>query len=212
MTIDLRITRLDKQVEEEVEKAKQFLVKNDRNKALQCMKRKKMYEGQVEQLASQRANLENMKFTLENAALNRELVDAQRRGANELSGINAGMDAGKIDDHMAEIQETMDAAKQIGEMLAQPMCEVHDDYALLDELHGMMLSEGDQAVAVSTTTTKTTTGNTTVTATTTETTNITLPSVPTTSLPTTTNTNQPIKSKPQYTDDEEEMLRQLQNA
>lgn len=201
-TIDLRISRLEKQVQEEVEHAKAYLEKNDRNRALACMKKKKMYEGQVEQLVAQRANLENMKFTVENAALNRELLESQRRAANELGRMNAGMDAGNIDDHIADVQEQMEEAKRIADALGQPLGDVQDDDELLGELNDLM-TEGNVDPALS--------SGSKVQPVDLRQQPVALPAVPVTALPATT-TKPAVAAQAAYSEEDEAMLRELEGA
>lgn len=59
--------------------------------ALQCIKRKKMYEGQVEKIGQARLNLETQQLALEQLNLNKEVVEAQREGAKTMASVTAQM-------------------------------------------------------------------------------------------------------------------------
>ena len=59
--------------------------------ALACIKRKKMYEGQVEKIGQARLNLETQQLALEQLNLNKEVVEAQREGAKTMASVTAQM-------------------------------------------------------------------------------------------------------------------------
>lgn len=112
---------LEKRVEQELTKAKQFYAKKNTQGALQCMKRKKMYEEQLLNLGSQKQNLETLKFTVQNQSMNHEVLQAQIRAKDELKRSNKQMNADKIEDNMDDLMEEMDKAKQISDALRQPL-------------------------------------------------------------------------------------------
>ncbi|EOD40133.1 vacuolar protein sorting protein 32 [Emiliania huxleyi CCMP1516] len=95
--------------------------------ALQCIKRKKMYEGQVEKIGQARLNLETQQLALEQLNLNKEVVEAQREGAKTMASVTAQM--GAIEDAQAD-------ANDIAEALGRPMAGAYDmdDSDLLAEL------------------------------------------------------------------------------
>lgn len=128
---------LQKKSDAELQKAKEFYSKKMNPRALDCMKRKKVYQDQIDRLSAQRANLETQRFALENQQLNMELLAAQKKAAEELKKGNKKMDAGKIEDQMDQLAEEMDKANQVSEALANPIDSnqaVVDDDELMNEL------------------------------------------------------------------------------
>eukprot|EP00796_Vickermania_ingenoplastis_P008131 gene8131-5666_t len=136
---------LQKKIDAELAKAKELHAKKNTNGALQCMKRKKVYEEQMTRLGAQKSNLETQRFTLENQQMNLELLNAQKKAAEELKKSNKKMDAGKIEDQMDELMEEMDKANQVSEALANPIDtnNVVDEDDLMNELE-MEIAEDDE--------------------------------------------------------------------
>jgi len=137
---------LTKKCEQELLKAKSFMEKKNKNAALQCMKKKKMLEEQLTNIAAQKANMETMKFAIQNAAMNKEVLVAQRQAATGLKQLNKTMDAEQVEETMDGIRETMDQSKSVAEALAQPLDDgiMDEDELLADlenELAGMEMEE-----------------------------------------------------------------------
>ncbi|EKF28420.1 hypothetical protein MOQ_007829 [Trypanosoma cruzi marinkellei] len=141
---------LEKKMEMELERAKQYHAKKNTQAALQCMKRKKAFEEQLTNISAQKQNLETLKFTLQNQNMNNELLEVQQRVKNELRERNKKMDADRVEENMEELQEEMEKANAVAEALRQPL-----DSQLLDEdeLMGELMAElqtADVKVAEST--------------------------------------------------------------
>nr|CCC95541.1 unnamed protein product [Trypanosoma congolense IL3000] len=137
---------LGKKMDEELEKAKQFYANKNKQGALQCMKRKKMYEDQLTNIAAQKQNLEVLIFTLQNQTMSMEVLEAQRRAKDELKMANKKMDADRVDQTMDELTEEMEKANAVSEALRQPL-DVHvadeDELMaeLMDGLGGVQMSQ-----------------------------------------------------------------------
>lgn len=130
-------------IDEELAKAKQYYAKNNKNGALQCMKRKKVYEEQLLKLGAQKQNLETQRFALENQQMNMELVEAQKKAAEELKKGNKKMDVAKIEEQQDELMDEIDKANQVSDALANPVDpNIVDEDELLDELE-MELADDD---------------------------------------------------------------------
>lgn len=140
---------LEKKIEAEVARAKEFLGKNNKAMAMQCMKRKKMYEDQILKLQAQKDNMETMRFTLQEQAMNREVLEAQRRAGQQLNQLNAGMNADRVEDDMDDIRDAMDQANDVTNALTQSL-----DQNVVDE--DDLMAELDELAGATTTTTTTT--------------------------------------------------------
>ncbi|CCW69245.1 unnamed protein product [Phytomonas sp. Hart1] len=133
--LEKREALLEKKMNEELEKAKEFYAHKNQTRALQSMKRKKMYEEQLQSSMNEKQNLETLRFTLQNQALNQEVLNAQLSAKDDLKRSNKRLNAEKIEDNMEELIEEMDKAKQVSEALQQPIGgEIIDQDELLQEL------------------------------------------------------------------------------
>jgi len=141
-TLDKREEHLLRKIDNEVKQAKQFSSAGKKREALTCIKRKKMYEKQLEQIDGARTTLEVQKLALENLNINKEVLDAQRAGAATMASVTAqmgGVDA--VDDTMGQIEEGLADANEIADALSRPVAggmEADEDDLLaeLEQLQG----------------------------------------------------------------------------
>jgi len=118
-----------------------------------ALKRKKTYEHQIDQHMSTRANLEQQLMYIDNASINIEAMRSMQAGNDALKIMHGslyvhllvclffwcgwgvitandtrlGRTIEKVDEIMDEVQEQQDLAKQISDVISQPMGEVPDD-------------------------------------------------------------------------------------
>jgi len=88
-TLEKRQAHLEKQMDRQVEDAKQKLAKKDKKGAMFALKKKKMLGTQVDSILGTMITMEQQKMALENAATNRLAVDAIG-GANAAIGTAMG--------------------------------------------------------------------------------------------------------------------------
>ena len=117
--------------------AKMKSQKGDKRGAMLCLKRKKMYQKEVDKIMNIVANLEQQKFALENAASNAVVVGAMTEAKDKLQEIHKGMDADTVVETMDDIQEQMDTADEIVSAFGQQVGDTYDDDELLGELDEM---------------------------------------------------------------------------
>lgn len=161
-TLDKRETHLQRKIDQEIEKAKAFSKQNKKKEALTCIKRKKMFEKQVEQLTNARMTLEQQQMTLESMNINREILEANKVAAKSMQKATqqmGGVDA--VDETMDQVEDGLNDAAEIadamGREVAMPGMDA-DDEDLLAELEGLeeeaLASElgntnlGDESVAM----------------------------------------------------------------
>merc|ERR1719164_381224 len=101
--LDKRQAHLQKKVEQQIAEAKEKMAKKDKRGALFCMKRKKMYEAEVEKISGARMTLEQQTLALEGQATMMEGVRAMQQGARALKSGHQNMDAEVVQDMMDEI-------------------------------------------------------------------------------------------------------------
>ncbi|CAE7251750.1 VPS60-1 [Symbiodinium sp. CCMP2456] len=122
--IDEQVSNLEAKIKKTDEEIKTFVAQGSSNptaksKALQAMKKKKMYEQQRDQLLSTQFNVENLAFQQEQAEITAIAVQAMQTGHTQLKDQTKQMDIAAVDkltDDMADLQDEM---KAINEALAQ---------------------------------------------------------------------------------------------
>jgi hypothetical protein len=111
--------------------------------ALFSLKRKKMYEAELDKIGNIKMTLETQVMNLESAAQNAETFMVMNQGKIAMAGIRVNTDIEKVDELMDEIKEEMEAANEISNALAQPVDPLlHDEDDLLAELEQMSATRG----------------------------------------------------------------------
>ncbi|KAK6147775.1 hypothetical protein DH2020_018687 [Rehmannia glutinosa] len=137
---------LQKKAFAEVEKAKEYTKAKNKRAAIQCLKRKKLYEEQIGQLANFQLRIHDQMIMLEGAKATTETVDALRSGAAAMKAMQKARNIDDVDKTMDEINEQTENMKQIQEALATPIgaaADFDEDEleAELEELEGAELEE-----------------------------------------------------------------------
>jgi len=134
-TQEKREQHLERKIEQSVTEAKTKMAKKDKKGALFAMKRKKLYEAEVDKIANIKMTLETQVMNLESAAQNAETFKAMNAGKSAMTGIRQDTNIDTVDDLMDEIKEEMEMADEISNALAQPVDPLlTDEYDLLAEL------------------------------------------------------------------------------
>lgn len=133
-----RIEHLEKRADEERAKAQQWLSKKNRQRALECLKRKRLYEKQAANLQAMSSNIEQQQFAMQNSILTGEVARSMREGASAMRTIHERVSLDDVEETMLDIQEQMDEASAVQESISRPMfssaSEYDDEDALLAEL------------------------------------------------------------------------------
>lgn len=135
-----------KKAASEVERAKEFTRGKNKRAAIQCLKRKRLYEQQVEQLGNFQLRIHDQMILLEGAKATTETVAALRTGAAAMRAMQKETNIDDVDKTMDEINEQTENMKQIQEALSAPIGAVADFdedelEAELEELEGAELEE-----------------------------------------------------------------------
>ncbi|ETV73549.1 hypothetical protein H257_11676 [Aphanomyces astaci] len=120
-TLEKREAHIEKKMELQLDEAKKKSAAKDKRGAIFCLKRKKMYESEVEKLQGARMTLETQVMTLESTQVNMATFTALRSGANQMKAIHGQMNVDSVDDIMDDIQEEMATADEIGRAISQPL-------------------------------------------------------------------------------------------
>jgi len=140
-TLEKRQTHLEKKIEAQLQEAKAKSAKKDKKGALFCLKRKKMYEAEVNKIQGAQMTLTQQIMSLESASINMEVFKGMKTGANAMKRIHGEMNVDKVDDIMEEINGTMDTANEISQVISQPIGDQLDEDDLLNELNELQEEE-----------------------------------------------------------------------
>lgn len=125
-------TKADSELKEAASRKK----RGDINGAKLHLKRKIMYDKQVNTLAAQHLNLEQQILSLENLSVSADVVSVMEKGQHVMKNLAKKNDPDKVDELMADIQENLAAADEVGDLLGQQL-DTTDDADLMAELDGL---------------------------------------------------------------------------
>jgi hypothetical protein len=138
--IGKREDHLQRKIDAELGNAKKFNAAGKKREAMQCLKRKKMYEQQLATLGVSKMKIEAQKMTLESSKFNTEILDAQKgfsmamkEQVKKVGGVE------KVEELMDEVEDGMTDAREIEEAMGRPLDlpGIDDDDELLAELERM---------------------------------------------------------------------------
>lgn len=112
---------LQKKSSAEVEKAKDYTKAKNKNAAIQCLKKKKLYETQIEQLANFQLRVHDQIIMLESAKATTDTVDALRSGSSAVKAIQQSLSIDDIENAIEEANDQTENMRQIQEALATPV-------------------------------------------------------------------------------------------
>eukprot|EP00527_Entomoneis_sp_CCMP2396_P005453 CAMPEP_0198139666 /NCGR_PEP_ID=MMETSP1443-20131203/2944_1 /TAXON_ID=186043 /ORGANISM="Entomoneis sp., Strain CCMP2396" /LENGTH=166 /DNA_ID=CAMNT_0043801865 /DNA_START=379 /DNA_END=879 /DNA_ORIENTATION=- len=95
--------------------------KGDKKGALYAMKRKKLFEGEIDKIQNVKMTLETQVIHLESAAQNAETFRAMEAGSKTMAKIRQEVGIDEVDDVMDSIKEEMEMASEINQAIAQPV-------------------------------------------------------------------------------------------
>ncbi|CCE64063.1 hypothetical protein TPHA_0G02270 [Tetrapisispora phaffii CBS 4417] len=132
-------THLNTQINQQVLDAKTFLNKGNKIQAKNSLKKKKIYEAQLDKLENTINSLEQQLFSIESANLNLETMKAMKQGSQAMKAIHNGLNIDKVDETMDDIREQVELGDEISEAIARPlyvggMNGIMDDEDLDEEL------------------------------------------------------------------------------
>ncbi|KAL8139826.1 hypothetical protein V2J09_005847 [Rumex salicifolius] len=130
----------------EVEKAKEFTRAKNKKAAIQCLKRKRLYEQEIEKLGNFQLRVHDQVILLEGAKATTDTVDALRSGAAAMKSMQKATNIDDLDKTMDDVNEQTENMKQIQEALSAPLgasAEFDEDEleAELEELEDADLEE-----------------------------------------------------------------------
>jgi len=145
-TLDLLVKReahLDRLINKEIDGARDHNAGNRKRQALECMKRKRIYESEREQLSVQKMNLLQQEQTLNQVRFTTSVVNASQVAAaaieREVAKVKGPEGVEKVQDRLDDA--IADAGDVVG-AASRPMGELAnvDDEELMDELDELELA------------------------------------------------------------------------
>lgn len=154
-TLDMLVKKenvLLKKASMEQEKAKNFSKVKNKRAAIQCLKRKRMYEHHVEQLGNYQLRIHDQMIMLEGVKATSDTVNALKDGASIMKQMNKETNIDNVDSIMDDINEQTESMKQIQDALSAPIgaaAEFDDDELILEleELSEAELAESKEELA-----------------------------------------------------------------
>ncbi|GAX09304.1 charged multivesicular body protein 4 [Fistulifera solaris] len=133
-----REEHIARKMEQMVQEAKVKMAKGDKKGALFAMKRKKLFEAEIDKIQNVKMTLETQVISLESAAQNAQTFKAMETGSKTMKKIRTEVGIEMVDDIMDEIKEEMEMANEINEAISQPVDPLMaDDDELLEELNAL---------------------------------------------------------------------------
>lgn len=119
----------------EAEQARHFLGLGQREKALYCLKKKKLQEAQMEQVEGMLANVQSSLEAMDMARIEASVLESLRQGTRTLQELQKGMSPEEVERVMDEAFDAVAVSQEVTGLLAQQLSqESIDDDALLAEL------------------------------------------------------------------------------
>jgi len=140
---DKREEHLTRKIDQVTDEAKKKMAKGDKKGALFAMKRKKMFENEIEKIQNVKMTLETQAMNLESAAQNATTFNAMAQGNNTMKKIRKDVGVEKVDDIMDEIKEEMEHANEVNEALQSMDPFLADEDELLEELQALEMADLD---------------------------------------------------------------------
>jgi len=137
---------LQKKIDGELQKAKEYSKAKNKRAAIQCLKKKKMYEAQLETLSNFQLRIQDQEVMMEGATATYEVVGVMQTSSQVLKNVQKKMNIDDVDKTMDDINEQTDNIRAIQETLAQPVgiAAEFDDDELLNELEELDALEMDE--------------------------------------------------------------------
>lgn len=103
------------------------------------MKKKKLYENEMEKIQNVKMTLETQIFHVESSVYNSTTISAMSEGTKTMKKIHAQTGVEKVEDILDEIREEAEFGNELSNAFRQPI-DLMDDDDLLAELEGLSCS------------------------------------------------------------------------
>eukprot|EP01063_Lacrimia_lanifica_P038029 TRINITY_DN797_c0_g2_i1.p1 TRINITY_DN797_c0_g2~~TRINITY_DN797_c0_g2_i1.p1 ORF type:complete len:233 (+),score=143.65 TRINITY_DN797_c0_g2_i1:45-743(+) len=139
---------LEVKMKDELKKAAEWNAKKNKSRALQCLKKKKMYEQEIEKIQAQCMNLMTLQMAQENSARQNDILAVQQEQVKKLK--QTQMSAEQVENLKEDLEDAMANQQEIDQLLAEPLAggtDMLDEDDLLAELEDFEKEQEDDALA-----------------------------------------------------------------
>jgi len=144
-TQEKREEHIQRKMEAMVVEAKAKMAKKDKKGAMFALKRKKLYESELDKIQNVKMTLETQVMNLESAAQNANTFKAMESGKTAMKKVRVDVGIERVDDMMDDIREEMEMASEISNAIAQPVDPLLiDDDELLAELEELEAADVEE--------------------------------------------------------------------
>ncbi|KAH0794215.1 Charged multivesicular body protein 4a [Histomonas meleagridis] len=141
----------DKQILGEEKKAREFMKKNNKKRALECMRRKKLIEKSRDNVSAMSFNLEQQKIKVQEMQTTSNVFKTYMQTSETMKRQFGEVDIDKIEDIMDDIQDMNDNLDEVNSLLTKPVGDMDED-ELDAELEALMGEEETTQPTATTTT------------------------------------------------------------
>ncbi|KAJ2740362.1 ESCRT-III subunit protein snf7 [Coemansia sp. BCRC 34301] len=155
--LEKREAHIQSKIDNELKTARTNATSN-RRLAMAALKRKHLYDQQLEKMNGTRMTIEAQAMSIEAANVNLETMKAMQKGADAMKKIHETMDIDTLDRTMEDIKEQMDLATEVSDAISQPQlfgAEMDEDELAAElemleqeELDKQLLSSGRVPVSL----------------------------------------------------------------
>lgn len=138
-----REEHLQRKIDAMGKEAKMKMAKKDKKGAMFAMKRRKLYEQEMDKIGNVKMTLETQIMQLESATQNAETFQAMKAGTTAMSNIHKQVGIDKVDDLMDDIREEIENGNEINQAMAQAVDPLGctDEDELMAELEALGADE-----------------------------------------------------------------------
>jgi hypothetical protein len=145
-TITKRQEFLEKIIESNTLKIKEYLSKKNKTQALHLLRRNKLLEKQIISLFNQYTNIDIQIMAIEQSITTKNIYNAFNSSKTTLKSIN--IDPDKVATVMEDINDNMDNVNEIASIMSQPIGEILNEDDLLEELNSMNDNNNQEIVSL----------------------------------------------------------------
>ncbi|GAB4820642.1 hypothetical protein N2152v2_007688 [Parachlorella kessleri] len=138
---------LERQIAQQLEKARQATRDKNKTAALAALKKKKLYEAQLEQIECSILRVDEQQLMLENSQTTMMTLATLGDAAKAAKVLSAELSVEQVDQLRDQLDEQHDEMRQITDMLGQPMGAVGDFDDVEAELEGLEQDLADAELA-----------------------------------------------------------------
>lgn len=120
--------------------------KRAKEKALLCLRRKRMHEEQLKKVMTLQENIEKMILTVEFASIQSEVLTALKTGTQALNDLNKVMSVDQVEKVADDAADAIQDAQAVSALLAEHLT-VRDEDAVQEEVDALELLVNPDAVA-----------------------------------------------------------------